>query len=700
MRRVMLMLPCAKYITLARPIKKVILPLDLIGKRRFICVETYAQNNPASSHSVPASIPQQQSSHPISAFLQRVHDSYNLLILLNERPWNEDTLLAVQSSNATVSPYVLSLVIKWCVDLDTALEFYKWSTSIYGGECIDSRVYAAIILRLGYVGRSEEMEAVASECESKGMATVTTFTVQMAAYKQVKNLDGALRTWKRMEKFGLKPNLVSFTVMISSFATFKMYDEAANLYLLALWEKLNPSVRMLTAIIYHLALAGKMDSAKDIFSDMCTFRTRPTALTYAILMKGYARLGDISAIIDLVRELKDSGFRTHRDVFTVLFEEMMEKEKREDAFKIMLELWPELSSKDLKGLLLYYHSASKKSGFNEHGDVFCSSEASDISDDEEVVDNFSINPFSLWNFTSFVHCISPWTTACAAALDHSKIKWNGDVVAAIIKRFKNVDAGWKFFNWVEGQQGFTHDKFTYSAMIRLLLQNGNFAIVKQLFLEAQSKQLSLPLRTYNKVLTMCGVRREADVALDVFGLLDSAGLKPDSSFYQNLIHTLYRCGRFWRAATVFAEMQNSGVVPTAATYSDVVSGFAEAGHMKYAKAYYAKMRAGGFEPSDRLLGSLISGFYLIGRLDRAEQVFQQMRRDNMEPPAAVYDLMIKVFRRAGKSVELRQVQDLRKSVLPYTLVEKQQSFVKYLKFYRIFQGSFAQHNDTQLYATS
>ncbi|KAI5073956.1 hypothetical protein GOP47_0011969 [Adiantum capillus-veneris] len=698
MQRVISKLPCTKYIRLTVPIKQVNLPLDSFAIGRFLCDEASVQDNPASSESLPPASPRSRGKHSISAFLRNVLDGYKLITLLNERPWNEDTLHAVQSSIATVSSYVLSQVIKLCVDLDTALEFYKWSTAEYGGECIDFHVYVALINRLGLAGRIEEMEAMAIECESKGMATVATFTVQLAAYKLANNVDGALRTWKRMEKFGIRPNLVSFTTMMHAFATWKMYDEAADLYLFAVCERIHPNVRMLTTIINHLALAGKMDSAREVFNDMSTMKAKPNATTYVTLMKGYAKIGDIHALVNLIQEFKDMGFRPHRDVLRGLFEEMVDEERKEDALKVMREVWPELSSQDLEGLILYYRGVAKKDGFNEHNDAYCN--PADISDDDEGFENLPSHPISLWNFTGFVRCICPWTAASAAALDHAKIKWDDLLVFEIMKRFKNVDSGWKFFNWVEGQQGFTHDKFTYTSMIRLLLQDGNFAVVKQLLLEAQSKQLGLPLRTYTKVIIISSLRREADVALDVFGLLESANLKPDRSCYESLIHALHKCGRFWRAATVFAEMRKAGFEPTAAAYNFVVAGFAEAGQMKYAKAYYSKMRASGFEPSSRLLGSFISGFYKIGRLDRAEKVFQQMRRDNMEPPAAVYDIMASVFRRAGKEVELRQVERLRESVPPLRLALKNRAFDNYLKFHQIFKERLAQcDDDDQLYAT-
>eukprot|EP00250_Pteridium_aquilinum_P011934 c20400_g1_i4 orf=486-2636(+) len=715
MQRVMLirhLLSSSRCVSRALPVIKLTLPIEnlplfseSLRDQRFFCAQTFKQT-PAKSvikSSAESNVRRQRSRHSISIFLQRVLDTIKVLNVLNEKPWNADTSTAVQCCQAKLTVNVVAEVIKICADLDTALEFFEWWRAMDDNEP-DSHVYVALMHRLGNVGRIEEMEAVASESESDGKVTVATFTVQLASYKRVGNLDKALRTWRRMEKFGIKPNLLSYTTMIDALASMKLYDEAGDLYLLFLWERFYPNVRTLTVLIHHLAEAGKLDAAVAIFNDLLKVNVKPNAMTFASLMKGYASVGNMNAVVSLVRQFKDVGHRPHQDTFKSFFHFLLGEQRVDDSVKVMLELWPEYSMDERKGLVAYYQAEAKRDVCNQvcvqDEGVESMSDASDASDDEEDNEKMSSYSASLWNFTGFVRCLTPWSPATAAALEHADVKWDGHLVSEIMKRITRVDIGWKFFNWVEGQQGFNHDKFTYMRMIQLLLTEGNFVTVKQLLVEAQSKQLNLSLHTYNKILKFCGLKYEADVALDVFSLLENTGLRPDPESYNNLIHVLHKCGRYWRAASVFAEMQKAGFSPSATIYSFVICGFAEAGHMKYAKAYYKRMRASGFEPSERLYKAFISGFYQSGRLDKAEQVFQQMKKDGMVPSGQAYDLMVKVFKKAGKTVELSEIQCKRVPQPTAKKLEKQRNFDKYLKFYCIFVESFAaESDDVRMYAT-
>ncbi|KAH7330958.1 hypothetical protein KP509_20G009900 [Ceratopteris richardii] len=91
---------------------------------------------------------------------------------------------------------------------------------------MDSELYAVVWHPLGLTQRIEEMEAVGTECESNCNAT---FTIQIAAYKKIDNLNGSSHTWRRMEKSGLNPPpSTSFSCYYRCIWTSKCMKEAAD----------------------------------------------------------------------------------------------------------------------------------------------------------------------------------------------------------------------------------------------------------------------------------------------------------------------------------------------------------------------------------------------------------------------------------------------------------------------------------------
>ncbi|KAH7441393.1 hypothetical protein KP509_03G036200 [Ceratopteris richardii] len=700
MKRLLYVVSCTKRLAHLKPAETLNFPVYSFSvQERFICSQVADQTETSDSHQRKRLNGERRPNHKITLFLRKTVKSYNLLNLLNANTWDDATAKAIQSSEVELDSFVVCQIIKLCANLDTALEFYRWWRTSYGDKGMSSHLYTAIMHRLGRVHRIEEMEAVANECESNCMVTVATFTVQLAAYKSVGDLDRILSTWKHMEKFGLKPSALAYATLMDAFSNMKMYEAVADLYLLFLSKGFLPSVRIIFIFIHHLVMAGKMDSAMAIYNDLRKLKIKPNIFIYSSLLKGFADVGDINSVLNLVQELKDLGIRPHRTHFKFLFMDMLLKNRKGDALKIMHEMWPELSREDLNSLISFYLDAAR----NEQGnyDEGFMSEGSDVDDDKsnyEISQKFPSDPIAVWNFNGFIRHLTPWSAATAIALENAEVKWDGHIVTEIMKRIDSVDVAWKFFSWVEGQQGFSHDKFTYMAMIRLLLKDGNFATVKQLLMEAQSKKLNLSLHTYNNVLHVCAIKQKGNAALDIFDLLDSAGLKPDIGTYEKLIRALYKCGRYWRAATVFAEMQKAGFTPKAVTYSLVICGFAEAGQMKYARAYYSKMRACGLEPSSQIFSAFISGYYRIGKLERAEKFFQQMRRHGLEPSAEVYDQMIKVFKRAGKKVELHQTEQARESLPSSKFIERQRRNDAILRSYQIFKDSLEENDDIQMFA--
>ena len=360
------------------------LPYSL-SSLRFLCSSRPPTSLLPDSHREgPSSV------HSVSLFFKRTEDTRKLLNLLDEKPWVTSEALTKtnkkpwKSLNVKLSSFVVSEVIRVCTDLDTGLELFTWwkeesesrlnlvtglnsvseskseseleSETLSEPESESDRiwVYVSVMNRLGKARRLEEMEAVAIECETEGIVSVETFTVQLCAYRDMEILDGVVKTWKRMEKFGVKPNLISYTTLLDMFAMAEMYDVAADVYLLFLWEGFFPNVKTLTVLINHMSYRGKLEAAMDVFSELAKVKVKPNELTFCALMRGYAKAEQMNKVLDLVRLFKDLGNRPNTGVFQGLFQFFLRENKTDNGDKVLLELWPESTAEDRKAMMAKY----------------------------------------------------------------------------------------------------------------------------------------------------------------------------------------------------------------------------------------------------------------------------------------------------------------------------------------------------------
>ena len=277
----------------------------------------------------------------VSIFFERSEATRNLINLLNSKKlWNSAVLsreldaYSATNNHIRLTSFLAAEVIRICRDVDPALHFFRWWKHLEESKKeADSWVYVSMMNRLGKSRRLEEMEAMAIECETDGLATVETFTVQLTAYRNKRCFDGVIRTWKRMEKLGIKPNIVSYTALLDVFSIHQMYDVAGDLYLHFLREGFFPNVKTSTVLIYHLADNGKLTAASEMFSELSKVKVKPNALTFSALMRGYAKFGHMDEVIELVRKFKEVGNRPHRHVFPGFFR-FLAMRRREGLMKL------------------------------------------------------------------------------------------------------------------------------------------------------------------------------------------------------------------------------------------------------------------------------------------------------------------------------------------------------------------------------
>ncbi|MCO5591574.1 hypothetical protein L7F22_045561 [Adiantum nelumboides] len=111
-----------------------------------------------------------------------------------------------------------------------------------------------------------------------------------------------------MLKHGIQPSPSAFTIMIDVYGKMKMYEEAAGIYYCQLvHSSVGPTIKTCTVLINHLVEAGKQDAALNILKNLTKVKLRPNWVTYAYLIMGYAKAGNMNGVLKLIEDFKEYG---------------------------------------------------------------------------------------------------------------------------------------------------------------------------------------------------------------------------------------------------------------------------------------------------------------------------------------------------------------------------------------------------------
>ncbi|KAK4852855.1 hypothetical protein QYF36_000153 [Acer negundo] len=157
-------------------------------------------------------------------------------------------------------------------------------------------------------------------------------------------------------------------------------------------------------------------------------------------------------------------------------------------------------------------------------------------------------------------------------------------------------------------------------------------------LEKLLKENETCLDQYSSLISLCGKIRNVSLALRVFTLMESRGIKPDSSVFDSLISACLCSGDVVTALSLFEIMMGSeDYKPTSETYDTFVSGFSSLGNADAMQKWYLAKKAAGFSANVQTYESLVFGCVKLRDFDGADGYFKEMMSLGFMPSMAVIE---------------------------------------------------------------
>ncbi|XP_031247522.1 pentatricopeptide repeat-containing protein At1g07740, mitochondrial [Pistacia vera] len=151
-------------------------------------------------------------------------------------------------------------------------------------------------------------------------------------------LHDAKEMFGSFHKMGLRPNSVSFNIMIKGWLKEDNWVEARRVFDKMLERKVQPSVVTYNSLIGFLCRKGDVEKAKGLFEDIVKKGKYPNAVTYALLMEGLCSIGEFKEAKKMMFDMAYRGCKPKLINFGVLMTDLGKRGKIDEAKSLLGEM--------------------------------------------------------------------------------------------------------------------------------------------------------------------------------------------------------------------------------------------------------------------------------------------------------------------------------------------------------------------------
>lgn len=245
-----------------------------------------------------------------------------------------------------------------------------------------------------------------------------------------------------------------------------------------------------------------------------------------------------------------------------------------------------------------------------------------------------------------------------AVLNQCDVKLSHSLVCQVLSRFSHArKPAFRFFNWAGRQVGFSHNSFTYNAMMSILASTKQYMSMWELMEEMGKKGESvLTIETFEIAIKAFAAAREMKRAVHMFDLMErynfddgstplgcrSPRLSGYNTTFNFLLDALGRAKLAKEAQMLFERMRER-FPPDAKTYCVLLFGWCKVKNMIQAGKVWNQMVDEGFKPDLVTHNIMLEGLFNGRRKYEALKLFNLMKENGPYPDSKTYTILIRAL---------------------------------------------------------
>ncbi|XP_027338550.1 pentatricopeptide repeat-containing protein At4g16390, chloroplastic-like [Abrus precatorius] len=540
---------------------------------------------------------------------------------------------------------------------------------------------------------------------------VVLYNVTLKLFREIKDFEGVEKLFNEMLQRGVKPNLITFSTIISCasmcslphkavewfekmpsfgveqdgnvssymipiYARTGNADVALNLYDRAKAEKWRLHTVAFSALIKMYGMLENFDGCLNVYNDMKVLGVKPNMVTYKTLLYAMGRAKRALEAKAIYEEMITSGFSPNWPTYAALLQAYCKARFHEDALRV----YKEMKEKGMDVDVVLYNLL-----FDMCADVGCVDDAVEIFEDMKSSgtcppDSFTysclINMYSSHvRLTESLDSSNSWEKRVSTILMGLGDEVSQQDAIFILNRMVNRNAASFVLRYFLNKIDPTRDKEValYNVTLKVFRKYKDFEGAEKLFGEMLQRGVKPDNITFSTMINCacisglpdkavewyekmpgfgCEPDGNYDQCLNIYQEMNVLGVKPNVVTYNNLLGAILRAKKHRQAKTIYNEMKNNGVSPDFITYASLLEVYVRADCSEDALHVYKEMKGNGVDMTADLYNKLLAMCADVGCIDEAVEIFEDMKSSGTcRPDSWTFSTLITIYSRSGKVSE-------------------------------------------------
>ncbi|KAF3677819.1 Pentatricopeptide repeat-containing protein [Capsicum annuum] len=149
---------------------------------------------------------------------------------------------------------------------------------------------------------------------------VVSYALLISAYGKARREEEALAVFEEMLDAGVRPTQKSYNILLDSFAVSGMVEQARTVFKSMRRDRCSPDLYSYTTMLSAYINASDLEGAEKFFKRIKQDGLEANVVTYGTLIKGYAKINDLEKMMEKYEEMRVHGIKANQTIFTTIMD--------------------------------------------------------------------------------------------------------------------------------------------------------------------------------------------------------------------------------------------------------------------------------------------------------------------------------------------------------------------------------------------
>lgn len=436
--------------------------------------------------------------------LKIVKEAERICKLLSRHHFPASIDAAMSTWAIEINPLLVQEVLKKLSNSGLlALSFFRWSEKQKGYEsCLES--YNALIEALGKIKQFKMVWNLVEEMKRQGILSKGTFALISRRYARARKVKEAVYAFKRMNEFGLIPELNDYNRLIDT-----------------------------------LCKSRNVKTAQEVFDKWKNRVFKPDIKSYTILLEGWGQEQNLVRLNEVYREMKDDGFDPDVVSYGIMIHAYCKAKKFEEA----VELYQELEGKNnIKATPHIYCTL-----INSLGSEKKLSEALEFFELAKTSGQALESP--TYNAVVGAYCWSNRMDDAYRIMEEMrryKIGPNSrtyDIILHHLIKARRTQEAYRVFLKMYQEFGCEPTVSSYEIIVRMFCKEGRTDLALKVWDQMKGKGIIPGMHMFSTLINSLCFENRLDDACEYFEMMLDMGIRPSTAMFSRLKQCLLEEGK-------------------------------------------------------------------------------------------------------------------------------------------------------------